>query len=91
MIETIGELTVQQSRVEQSTTVHTNHVVHEKIEKAAKERKIETTDESQKASDESGPNEETRFNLTTNRIVIEKYSKDGRLLLQVPSIHEEQA
>jgi hypothetical protein len=89
MIEAIGEVSAQQTtRGDQQAVAAAQEKASREIDRAAVQRPVEETSDSQKAkADDQG---DTRYNLEHKFPVYEKYGRDGELILQVPPVHDDE-
>jgi hypothetical protein len=100
MINLASEATVQQvSRAEQNQEVSHKETVQHETQKVLADRPVEKSKESEKATVADKPDEkvadkpdenETKYTLANNKIIIERYNARGDLILQTPPIHSDE-
>lgn len=95
MLESIGEIAAQQAnRADQAQVEQSREAVRQQQVRQAAKRVIEEPEEADQAKAEAKETEEqgrTRYKVHEKRLVIEKYSKDGSLIMQLPPVHNEDA
>jgi len=90
MIEGIGEIATQQAiRVDQEAMAAGQANVIREMVRTAAQRPVEESSDSRKARTEKEEKTDSKYNLEQKFPVFEKYNEVGELVLQVPSIHEE--
>ena len=95
MINEIGEALVQPSvRTDQMQVEQVKAVAQQEAEKKVYDRPVEKADEQAKAKlrakEEKEDKSEAEYTMKGNKVVFEKYSKDGSLILQIPSVHDDE-
>ena len=93
MIEGIGEAAVQQTtRADHNQDVTAQDFATQKTFKQAGERKVEGTEaQTESGSDPFENAETTKYAIEDKTLVIEKYSKNGQLVLRLPPVHTDKA
>ncbi len=86
MLETIGDSTVRfTTRSDNNMAVEDKDVNNQRVEKIREERPVEKSDEGARADLEENKNEKTsKYQLEKNKIVFEKYNKNGEVILRIP-------
>ncbi|BBO67553.1 hypothetical protein DSCA_14830 [Desulfosarcina alkanivorans] len=84
MLETIGESAVRMTtRTDSNLAVEHKDLALEKVEKAVKERPVESSQESSKP--EADEREKTDgYNMEDGNIFFEKYDKNGNVIVRLP-------
>ena len=92
MIPEIGDALVQPSvRNDQIQVTHAKEISQQQTDKRVQARPVEKTDEQSKAKlEEKKDQSKAAYTVKGKRVVFEKYSKDGDLILQVPSVHSDE-
>ena len=90
MIDVIGEVAAQSTaRADHNAVGNIREAAEAEAEKVVAERPVEETSKkdarAQSEDDTSGFN----FMGESNQVVYEKYDKEGKLVLQIPSVHDE--
>lgn len=93
MIELASEAVVQRvARTDQSQAFSHKETVEHETQKVLADRPVEKSEETEEVKAKPKQDEtETRYNLYDKRIVIEKYDENGDLILQIPSVHSDEA
>jgi hypothetical protein len=92
MINEIGDALAQPAvRSDQIQVEQVKAISQQEAEKKVHDRPVEKSEEQDKAKlEEKKDRSKTRYTLHGNKVVFEKYSKDGNLVLQLPPVHEEE-
>lgn len=95
MIHEIGEALVQPSvRTDHMQVDQVKAVAQQEAEKKVDDRPVEKSDPEAKAKlkakEEKEDRSKSEYTLKGNKVVFEKYGRDGDLILQIPSVHSDE-
>ena len=93
MIHEIGDALVQPSvRSDQLQVDHAKAITLQEADQKVDDRPVEKTSEQAKAKmEEKKDKSKAQYTVKGKKVVFEKYGKDGDLILQVPSVHTDEA
>jgi len=93
MLHEIGDTLAQQPvRADQIQVEQTRAISQQEADRKAEERPVEKTEDRVKIKlEEKKDRSKAEYTLKGKKVVFEKYGKDGDLILQLPSVHSDQA
>ncbi|MBI9086658.1 MAG: hypothetical protein JEZ11_23875 [Desulfobacterales bacterium] len=93
MIHEIGDTLVQPlMRTDQVQVTHAKAIAQKEADRKLDARPIEKTDEQAKVKlEEKKDQSKSAYTVKGKRVVFEKYGKDGEMILQLPSVHTDEA
>lgn len=86
MLDTIGDSSIRfTTKSDNNLAVEDKDVTNQRIDKIREERPVEKSDEGTKTDlEQDKNNKNSKYQLEENKIVFEKYNKNGEVILRIP-------
>jgi CTP-dependent riboflavin kinase len=93
MLHEIGDALAQQPvRADQIQVEHTKAISRQEADQKAADRPVEKArDQADVKREEKKDRSKAEYTLKGKKVVFEKYGRDGDLILQIPSVHADEA
>ena len=89
MINTISEGTMRTAvKIDPGEAIHDRQINQAKSDEIRKARPVENMESGSKAGSKTQKEPSSRYLMEENRVVFEKYNKDGELLYRLPPKHK---